>query len=83
MIGADAAIDKTQRHPTGQAVGDEHAVEGIGRETVPRRRSNRCSGVRVLDLTRVLTGPTCARTLTEWLAAGTTAWGTRSPSLQS
>jgi hypothetical protein len=31
-MGAEAAIDRTQRHPTGEAVGDKHAVAGIGRE---------------------------------------------------
>ena len=34
-MGADAALDRTQRHPTGQAVGDNYAVEGIGSEAMP------------------------------------------------
>jgi hypothetical protein len=34
VMGADAALDRTQRHPTGQAVGDKHAVEGIGSEAM-------------------------------------------------
>jgi hypothetical protein len=35
VSGADAAIDRTQRPPTGQAGDDAHAVEGSGRENMP------------------------------------------------
>ena len=55
------------------------------REPVPGPRADECgarplSGVRVLDLTRVLAGPTCARTLAEH---GAEVLHVRSPKLPS
>lgn len=35
MMGADAAIGRAERHPAGQAMGDEHAVEGVARPVEP------------------------------------------------
>ena len=84
------SADEWRAHPQGIALAQVPLVEIIrlgdaAREPLPGPRSGErgarpLSGVRVLDLTRVLAGPTCARTLAEH---GAEVLHVRSPKLPS
>ena len=84
------SADEWRAHPQGIALAQVPVVEilRIGdadREPLPGPRAGEhgarpLSGVRVLDLTRVLAGPTCARTLAEH---GAEVLHVRSPKLPS
>ena len=84
------STDEWSVHPQGIALGRVPVVEMLrigdaARELLPGPRADEhgtrsLSGVRVLDLTRVLAGPTCARTLAEH---GAEVLHVRSPKLPS
>ncbi len=84
------SADEWRVHPQGIALARVPVIEVLrlgdaDREPLPAPRANEAgarplSGVRVLDLTRVLAGPTCARTLAEH---GANVLHVRSPRLPS
>jgi len=84
------SADEWRVHPQGIALAQVPVVEVLrlgdaDREPFPGPRADKqgarpLSGVRVLDLTRVLAGPTCARTLAEH---GAEVLHVRSPKLPS
>jgi crotonobetainyl-CoA:carnitine CoA-transferase CaiB-like acyl-CoA transferase len=84
------SADEWRAHPQGIALArvplveilrlGDAAVEPIPRPRAGEHGTRPLSGVRVLDLTRVLAGPTCARTLAEH---GAEVLHVRSPKLPS
>jgi crotonobetainyl-CoA:carnitine CoA-transferase CaiB-like acyl-CoA transferase len=63
------SADRWHAHAQARAVAEQPllAIERIGDAPLepPRRASRPLAGVRVLDLTRVLAGPTCAKSMAE------------------